>query len=414
MRWAKLGAQTRRMWEFSGRAGRARSFASAGGNRSGTFRFPGGIGSPIFRPKCYTWPLRLRHRDCAIATAIHFPLLPQAVFDMFPERLSPQDLYRFLTAPYRRYRLRRQMRAGTVPITVLYYHRVSDSLSTPWTISRDRFRQHLDWLRKHFEMLSMDQVHQRLTAGYNDRAAVAITFDDGYADNMDFALPFLAEHRIPCMYYVSTVHVMNQTPFPHDLDLSVVVPPNSVDDLKQIRSWGIDIGSHTRTHPDLGRIVDPVILREEIADSRRELLALLDTPIDHFAFPFGQTGNITAAALAVAREAGYKTACGAYGGYNFVGQDPFLIQRWHGDPHLARVKNWTTIDPRRVGIRPPAGWLAGATAAGPATSPTVASGQLPLSPRVSSASSTLTCPSPLPRSHSEAAGGTGIAHAAAP
>jgi hypothetical protein len=192
----------------------------------------------------------------------------------------------------------------------------------------------------------------------NPRPAVAITFDDGYADNMDYALPLLAERRIPCMYYVATQFVLNRGGFPHDRALGLSLEPNSVRDLKRMLRWGIDIGSHTRTHPDMGQLLERRELENELAGSRRDLMNLLGVPIRHFAFPYGQRVNISAAAIEAARRAGYETVSGAYGGYNWMGQAAWFIQRVHGDPCLPRLQNWVTVDPRWRGVRPSAEWLA--------------------------------------------------------
>jgi hypothetical protein len=52
-------------------------------------------------------------------------------------------------------------------------------------------------------------------------------------------------------------------------------------------------------------------------------------------------------AFRLAREAGYAGVCSAYGGYNYLGDDPFHFQRIHADPELIRLKNWLMVDPRK-------------------------------------------------------------------
>jgi peptidoglycan/xylan/chitin deacetylase (PgdA/CDA1 family) len=267
------------------------------------------------------------------------------------------ESYRIASQPLRWLRLRSQQATGKVPLVVLYYHRVADVDPTPWTISRSDFAAQLDWLQAHVELISLTEVYDRLSRGWNERPAVAITFDDGYAENMDFALPLLVQREIPCLYYVSSAHVFNQVHFQHDRRLGLRLPPNSVCDLQQMAKWGIEIGSHTRTHADLGSVQHRSQFFEEMVGSRRELTQRLGVDIDHFAFPYGQRHNISATAIAWAKRAGYKTVSGAYGGYNAIGGDPFFIQRMHGDPHLHRLKNWVTLDPRWMGIKPAAEWL---------------------------------------------------------
>ena len=69
----------------------------------------------------------------------------------------------------------------------------------------------------------------------------------------------------------------------------------------------------------------------------------------YFAFPFGLKRNLNPAAFRLAREAGYDAVCSAYGGFNFPGDDPFHLQRIHGDDEMARFKNLAFYDPWRQG-----------------------------------------------------------------
>lgn len=267
------------------------------------------------------------------------------------------SLYHRLCSPYRRNWLRQQRERKSVPIASLFYHRIADHQLTPWTMTTQDFARQIDWLQANFELISVDEAVTRLARGQNSRPAVAITFDDGYADNMDFAMPYLVDRGIPCMYYVSNRQILNQQAFSHDRDLGHSLTPNSVRDLKQLVRWGIDIGAHTRTHLDLGKITDIEILREELAGGRSELMHLLGCPIDHFAFPYGQPHNISTLAIQVAAEVGFRSVAGAYGGYNFMGQPSFFLQRFHGDPSLPRVQNWMNFDPRFFSALPEDRWV---------------------------------------------------------
>ena len=235
-------------------------------------------------------------------------------------------------------------RRGRVPVMVLFYHRVADSYPNAWTISRQRFARQINWLESRFELISLAAAQQRIRQGHNERPAVCITFDDGYAENCDFALPLLIRKRIPCTYFVATDYVLHARPFPHDLSGGQPLPPNSPDQLRAMARDGIEIGAHTRTHADLETIQDPEVLRDEIVAARDELQVLLGQPIHYFAFPYGQLRQLTPAALQVARRAGYHGICSAYGGYNFPGHHAFHLQRIHADPDMIRFRNWLTVD----------------------------------------------------------------------
>lgn len=257
------------------------------------------------------------------------------------------DTYCHATAPYRWWQNLRDARSGRAPVLVLFYHRVADDHPTPWSCSNAVFRRQMLWLKRRFEMVSLAEAQRRIRSGHNHHPTVAITFDDGYADNCREALPLLLRERIPCTYFVSTRYVFEGLPFPHDVALGHRFAPNTVAQLRELAAAGIDIGAHTRTHPDLGRIHDPGRLHDEVVAAGEELQAAVGKPVRFFAFPFGLFGNLNAAAFHMAYDAGYEGVCSAYGAMNFPGDDAFHIQRIHGDDNMSQFRNWMTIDPRK-------------------------------------------------------------------
>ena len=237
-------------------------------------------------------------------------------------------------------------REGTCPISILFYHRVADTYPNDWTISTQGFAQQIEWLQRNFELISLAEAQTRLRSRCNRRPAVAITFDDGYADNCRFALPLLLRRRIPVTYFVTTRHILANEPFPHDLARGEPHKPNSIEELREFAGNGIDIGAHTRSHADLGMLHNQQALYDEVVTAGEEMQAALGQPIRYFAFPYGQHANLNAAVFHMAYDAGYDGVCSAYGGYNFPGDDAFHLQRFHADPSLLRLKNWLSVDPR--------------------------------------------------------------------
>jgi peptidoglycan/xylan/chitin deacetylase (PgdA/CDA1 family) len=258
------------------------------------------------------------------------------------------ELYYVSSVPWRRRAMARWISAGRAPVMVLFYHRVADDVTNAWTCSRRDFARALAWVKAHCDLVSLADAQSRMISGVNERPAVAITFDDGYAENMDYALPLLVREGVPCTYFVATTFVLKQQPFPHDAALGRPLAPNTPQQLRELASWGIEIGAHTRGHVDLGRIRDDASLREEICGSADDLAQMVGRPIRYFAFPYGQRPNLNIRAFEIARDAGFAGVCSAYGGYNFPGDDAFHLQRIHGDPELVRLKNWLTVDPRKV------------------------------------------------------------------
>lgn len=256
------------------------------------------------------------------------------------------SLYCLGTQPYRTWQNARLYAAGNAPVLVFFYHRISDETCVPWSHTNSEFQRQITWLAEHFELVSLGEVQQRLRQG-NTRPTACITFDDGYAENCDRALPFLLERQIPCTYFVNSYFIKEQVPFPHDIARGYRLLPNTVSQLRTMAELGIEIGAHTRTHADLGKLRDPARIRDEVSGCGQDLEQMLGQRVAHFAFPYGMPRNMTAAAFQAAREYGYDSVSSAYGDYNYPGGDAFHIRRIHSD-NLSALRNWATIDPRKL------------------------------------------------------------------
>lgn len=91
-------------------------------------------------------------------------------------------------------------------LSILIFHRVQPRQDPlfPDEIDAERFERVCAWLSRWFQVLPLDEAARRLEAGSLPPAAVAITFDDGYADNHDVALPILQRHGLNATFFVST------------------------------------------------------------------------------------------------------------------------------------------------------------------------------------------------------------------
>lgn len=257
-----------------------------------------------------------------------------------------------LVTPLQRARLRKLAAHSVAPISVLFYHRVADSHPNDWTLSRDQFERHIDYCQEHLELIDLSEVQRRVRDKDSCSPAAAITFDDGYRDNCDFALPMLIERNVPCTYFVTTSNILNQSAFPHDKQAGKLIPVNTVAEIREASEAGIEIGCHTRHHVDFSRMRDPMVVRKEIVDAKVELEQMIGKPVRYFAFPFGLPKHLTQIAIEAVHEAGFEGFCSAFGAYNVVGRDAFHIRRCHGDPEFARLKNWLSFDQRKVRSEP--------------------------------------------------------------
>lgn len=263
-----------------------------------------------------------------------------------------------LAGAYRRLTQRSRMRWSSflaqrrlMPVAILFYHRVADRHPNAWTISSRGFVRHLDWLQQHCDLVSLGEAQQRIVNPHNDRLAVAITFDDGYAENCDFALPELLRRGIPVTYFVATDHVAQDKPFPHDLQLGRPLKPNTIDQLQELRRAGIEMGAHTRSHADIGRLADQDELASEILGSRQQLLDWDLGPVRYFSFPYGLPANTSQSAVDLLYRSGFAGFCTAYGAWNWPGSCGYHLRRIHADPGLQTLVNWLSLDARKLDDR---------------------------------------------------------------
>ena len=267
---------------------------------------------------------------------------------MFNLRLAFLSLYYHATRTMRKPFVRRWQLRSCVPMTVLMYHHVATEVTASWMTSLRAIRRHVEWLRHHADVVSLEEIQHRLKSG-NSRSypCVAITFDDGYAANLSEAIPLLLDAGMPFTFFVTVSNLLNGEPFQHDLERGEPSRPLCRRELCDLAAAGVEIGSHGLTHVEFSSL-DVKELGREITESKMILEDILGQPVRSLAVPYGQPRHMTPDLFRMAREAGYDRVCSAYGGYNIPGQHWFHIRRFHGDDPLIRLLNRVTLDPRLV------------------------------------------------------------------
>ena len=103
-------------------------------------------------------------------------------------------------------KLRRRIARTRPRPAILMYHRIASPPVDPWglAVRPDRFEQHLAVLRRTRDPLPMSEFVRRLDRGTLPATAVAVTFDDGYVDNLREASPRLASARVPATLFLVT------------------------------------------------------------------------------------------------------------------------------------------------------------------------------------------------------------------
>lgn len=149
-----------------------------------------------------------------------------------------------------------------------------------------------------------EAISYRRAHGAWPQRSVVLTFDDGFANFYDAAWPVLRNHHFTATVFVVSGHMGGRNDW---------APPPAQLGLREILSWkqaaelaasGIEIGSHTRTHPNLGYCTETEAARELI-DSRSEIEDHLGRQVVTFAYPFGKT---SAFSLQLAAHQ-FKAAC---------------------------------------------------------------------------------------------------------
>lgn len=212
-------------------------------------------------------------------------------------------------------------------IVVLCYHRVSDDLRDHVTVGIDQFAEQIAFLKANYTLVSLREItHDRPSEASGP--LVSITFDDGYLDNYQHAFPILTKEGVSATFFISTDHITEQKPFAHDLEkLGYGLPNMSWDHIREMHRAGMDFGSHTANHVDLGQ-VDEADAWQELTRSDAAVRTELGIDDNLFAFPFGRPTNMSAGNHALVRKAGYRCCCSAYGGLNERSRfDPFDIKR---------------------------------------------------------------------------------------
>lgn len=279
-------------------------------------------------------------------------------------------------------------------LSILIFHRV---LAAPDVLFPDepdaaRFDEICAWVSGWFNVLPLDEAVERWRRDSLPERAMAITFDDGYADNHDVALPVLKRHRLPATFFVSTGFMggdcmwndyviaalrgapeglLDLTPLGARMPIEVALSDAAsrraaiqrvllhtkylspdvrmefcaglcelagVDrptglmmephQVRALRNAGMQIGAHTVSHPILAQL-DDAAARAEIAQSKSALEDVLGEPVNLFAFPNGRpVDDYTVRDVALVRDCGFDAAFSTVWGAARQGSDRFQLPRF--------------------------------------------------------------------------------------
>ena len=185
--------------------------------------------------------------------------------------------------------------AGGIPrhktLRVISYHAISDLAGMPiveeYGVPPDKFRRQLETLEESgFHFISADEFERFLrgNCGLPSRALL-LTFDDCYTDLLDNALPILEEKKIPAIAFAVSRLLGDTNAWDRGIG-APQLPLLDATQLAELASRGVEIGSHSRTHPLLPD-ADDEALATEMSGSMDDLQAIGITRPRFLAYPFG-------------------------------------------------------------------------------------------------------------------------------
>jgi len=206
-------------------------------------------------------------------------------------------------------------------LRILFYHRVADD-PDPLAISPRRFAEQMDLLcAEGYRVVDVVEAARLLATGAGLERVVALSFDDGYRDIAEHALPVLEQHGFRATVFVATGVIDGTATF----SWYARQPP--------VLSWSdivaLDAGpvlsfeAHTITHPNLTAL-EPGPAEREIAGSKSALEARLGRAVPGFCYPAGLYGERERALVA---RAGFSAATTCEPGANTPASDPLALRR---------------------------------------------------------------------------------------
>ncbi|MCC7697566.1 polysaccharide deacetylase family protein [Janthinobacterium sp. EB271-G4-7A] len=259
----------------------------------------------------------------------------------------------------------------TATLSILIYHRVlarPDPLF-PGEVDAALFERQLRLLQRFYTPLPLSDAVRRLQDGSLPPRAACITFDDGYADNAQVALPLLQRHGLHATFFIATgyldggqmwndtvVEAVRQAagpmldlrvhglgtfpvaslaqrqaaiatllgqikyqPFARRQQLAMQIRRQagatagpaamlSTAQLRQLQAAGMELGAHTASHPILSTLAERAAQRD-IAHGKQQLEALIQAPVSLFAYPNGKAGrDYGAPHVAMVKNLGFQAA----------------------------------------------------------------------------------------------------------
>jgi peptidoglycan/xylan/chitin deacetylase (PgdA/CDA1 family) len=206
-------------------------------------------------------------------------------------------------------------------LRILFYHRVSDDRDELAVSPRD-FRRQMDYLAtESYQVVDVVEAARLLADGRPCGRTIGLSFDDGFLDVAEEALPLLAERGFRATVFVAPAVVDGWAKFGWYRSQPPVLGWDEIVELD--REGTLRFEAHSLTHPNLLALREPAAW-EEILGSKVRLEARLGRPVLAFSYPSGLFGARERGLVAAA---GYHVAVSCEPGLNTSGTDRLALRR---------------------------------------------------------------------------------------
>jgi peptidoglycan/xylan/chitin deacetylase (PgdA/CDA1 family) len=221
------------------------------------------------------------------------------------------------------------------------YHKVNDHPGNVLTIPVSLFDEQMALLRDlGYTVVDLEDVLAHYVDGKPlPERAVLITFDDGYRDNLENAVPILQRYGYPAVLFVPIGFLDSPMPLPHEERLArsgLVNPMLEWSQLEELEAGGVRIEAHGISHRPLADLQVDEAARE-IVMAKLRLEERLERPVRAFAYVKGSEAHYKPVHLSLLRQAGYEVAFTSVSGGNSPKTDPLRLHRYNVEPYSART-----------------------------------------------------------------------------
>ena len=169
-------------------------------------------------------------------------------------------------------------------IPVLVYHSINNDKSN-LSLEIDYFEKQINFLNKSgFKTISFDEIDR------NKKKQIIITFDDGYKDVGQFALPILKKYNFKATCFLVSNLIGKKNSWDSLRDDFISKDLMNTDDINEWISNGMFIGSHSHNHKDLTKL-NKIDLENDLDFSKKTLEDKFGQSVDNFCYPFGKVNK---------------------------------------------------------------------------------------------------------------------------